>query len=77
MQDEEIDAIRALVDSGFGAEPVPFLREGQRIRVTHGPLKSVEGTLVQKKSGWQLVISVELLQRSVSVEIEPAHVQAL
>jgi transcription antitermination factor NusG len=77
VQDGEIDAIRAIVDSGVGAEPVPFLREGQRIRVTHGPLKSLEGTLVQKKSGWQLVISVELLQRSVSVEIDPAHVQAL
>jgi transcription antitermination factor NusG len=77
LLDEEIDAIRAIVDSGIGAEPVPFLREGQRIRVTHGPLKSLEGTLVRKKSSWQLVISVELLQRSVSVEIDPAHIQAL
>jgi transcription antitermination factor NusG len=77
LLDEEIEAIRAIVDSGIGAEPVPFLREGQRIRVTHGPLKSLEGTLVRKKSGCQLVISVELLQRSVSVEIDPAHIQAL
>jgi transcription antitermination factor NusG len=77
LLDEEIDAIRAIVDSGIGAEPVPFLREGQRIRVTHGPLKSLEGTLVRKKSRWQLVISVDLLQRSVSVEIDPAYIQAL
>ena len=77
LMDEEIDAVRAIIDSGIAAEPVPFLREGQRIRVTHGPLKSLEGTLVQKKSRCQLVISVELLQRSVSVEIDPAHIQAL
>jgi transcription antitermination factor NusG len=77
LLDEEIAAVRAIVNSGIAAEPVPFLREGQRIRVTHGPLKSLEGTLVRKKSRWQLVISVDLLQRSVSVEIDPAHIQAL
>jgi transcription antitermination factor NusG len=77
LTDEEINAVRAIVNSGIAAEPVPFLREGQRIRVTHGPLKSLEGTLIQKKSGCRLVISFELLQRSVSVEIDPAHIQAL
>lgn len=77
LTEEEIDAVRAIIDSGVAAEPVPFVREGQRIRVTHGPLKSLEGTLIRKKSSWQLVISVELLQRSVSVEIDPDHIQAL
>jgi transcription antitermination factor NusG len=77
LRDEEIEAIRAVIDSGFAAEPAPFLREGQRIRITHGPLKSLEGRLVQKKSSWRLVISVELLQRSVSVEVDPSHIEAL
>lgn len=74
---EENEAVRAIVDSGIAAEPAPFLREGQRIRVTHGPLKSLEGTLVRKKSSWRLVISIELLHRSVSVEVDPSHIQAL
>lgn len=77
IPDEEIDAVRAIVDSGLAADPVPFLREGQRIRVTHGPLKSVEGRLVHKKSQWRLVVAVEILQRCVSVEIDPAYVEAL
>jgi transcriptional antiterminator NusG len=77
IPDEEIDAVRAIVDSGLAADPAPFLREGQRIRVTHGPLKSVEGCLVQKKSTWRLVVAVEILQRCVSVEIDPAYVEAL
>jgi transcriptional antiterminator NusG len=75
--DEEIEAVRAIVDSGLGAEPSPFLREGRRIRVIQGPLKSLEGTLVRRESSWRLVISVELLQRSVSVEIDPTHIEAL
>jgi transcription antitermination factor NusG len=76
LLDEEIEAVRAIVNSGIAAEPAPFLREGQRIRVIHGPLKSLEGTLVRKKSSWQLVISVQLLQRSVSVEVDPSHIEA-
>jgi transcription antitermination factor NusG len=77
LLDEEIEAIRAVINSGFAAEPAPFLREGERIRITHGPLKSLEGRLVHKKSSWRLVISVELLQRSVSVEVDPSHIEAL
>jgi transcription antitermination factor NusG len=77
VPDEQINAVRTIVDSDIAAESTPFLREGQRIRVTHGPLKSVEGTLVRKKSGWRLLICIDLLQRSVSVEIDPAHVEAV
>jgi transcription antitermination factor NusG len=77
IPDEQIEAVRAVVDSGIGAEPVPFLREGQRIRVTHGPLQSLEGTLVRRKSAWRFVVTIEMLQRSVSVEIDPEHVEAL
>jgi transcription antitermination factor NusG len=77
IPDEEINSVRTIVESGIAAEPAPFLREGQRIRVTHGPLKSVEGVLKRKKSIWSLVVAIEILQRCVSVEIDPAYVQAV
>jgi transcription antitermination factor NusG len=77
IPDAEIEAVRAIVESGIAAEPVPLLREGQPIRVIHGPLQSLEGTLVRKKSTWRLVVSIEMLQRAVSVEIDPAYVQAI
>lgn len=77
IPDAEIDAVRLIVQSGLAAQPAPFLREGQRIRVTHGPLRDTEGTLFRKKSNWCLVVSIEMLQRSVSVEIDPAHVEAI
>jgi transcription antitermination factor NusG len=77
IPDEQINAVRMIVESGIAAEPAPFLHEGQRIRVTHGPLKSVEGTMVRKKSMWSLVVAIEILQRCVSVEIDPAYVVAV
>lgn len=70
IPDTEIEAVHVALGSGLAAEPYPFLREGQRIRVTHGSLKDLEGILVKKKSDWRLVVSVGMLQRSVSVEID-------
>ena len=70
IPDDEIKAIERVLQSGAGAEPHPFLRVGQRVRVSQGALKDVEGILVRKKSDLRLVVSVSILQRSVSVEID-------
>jgi transcription antitermination factor NusG len=74
VPDHEIQAIEKVLKSGFTAEPHPFLQIGQRIRICHGALKGVEGVLLQKKSEWRLVVSVNMLQRSLSVEIDPSCV---
>lgn len=70
IPDHEIQAIETVLSSGLATEPCPFLREGQRVRVTHGSLKDVEGILVKKRADWRLVVSVTMLQRSVSVELD-------
>ena len=50
--------------------PWPFLRAGQKIVVTRGPLSGVEGFLVSSKNEYRLVVSIQLLQRSVAAEID-------
>ena len=70
IPEEEIAAIETVLRSGMAAEPHPFLREGQRIRVNRGALEGLEGILIKKKSEWRLVISITLLQRSVTVEVD-------
>ena len=72
---EEIDAIRKAVEGPFRVEPHPFLRCGERVRVTRGSLEGVEGVLVRKKSLYRLVLSVEMLAQSVAVEIDAADVE--
>lgn len=74
--DEEIEAVQAVMRSGLAAEPCPFLREGQRIRVKYGSLSGVEGILTKKKSSWRMVVSVTMLQRSISVEIDSDWIAA-
>jgi transcription antitermination factor NusG len=59
----EIEAVRRVVGSPVQAEPQPFLRCGDRVRVTAGPLQGLEGRLIRKKSLWKLLVSIEMLQR--------------
>jgi transcription antitermination factor NusG len=81
VDDDEIAALQTVVKSGLQAQPWPFLKIGQRVRIERGSLEGVEGILVAIKRPYRLVISITLLQRSVAVEIEhdwaspvgPAH----
>ncbi|MBV8550994.1 MAG: UpxY family transcription antiterminator [Acidobacteriaceae bacterium] len=70
VSDEEIEAVKAVIRSGAQAEPWPYLREGQLVRVGEGALAGLEGVLVRAKSNWRVVLSIEALCRSVAVEID-------
>jgi transcription antitermination factor NusG len=70
LSDEEIGTIQTLVNSTFPVRPWPFLRTGQRVRIGHGPLRGVEGIILEQKDEWRMVVSVELLQRSISVLLD-------
>lgn len=71
VADAEIEAIQRVLSADLPALPHPYLHEGQRVRITGGPLTDVTGILVHiKPNKGLLVLSVELLQRSVSVEVD-------
>jgi transcription antitermination factor NusG len=74
VPEEEINAIRLAAASSQRVEPHPFLKEGQRVRVKSGPLAGVEGILQRWKDSFRLVLSVELLGRSVAVEVEQCDI---
>jgi len=77
VPDPDIAAIQTLVTSGRPILPYPYLREGQRVRITRGPLADVEGILVRvnPKKGL-LVVSVDLLRRSVAVHLDCTLLEA-
>lgn len=77
IPEEEIEAVRRLVASKLPASPCPYLKEGAAVRIRSGPMKGVEGRLIQIKNRYRLVLSVHMLQRSVEVEIDPECVEAL
>ena len=75
VPEEEIAAIRRTLDGEFSVEPHPFLRCGERVRVIRGSLQGVEGVLTRKKNLYRLVLSVDMLAQSVSVEIDALDVE--
>jgi transcription antitermination factor NusG len=70
VNDGEIEAVQALVNSNLPVGPWPFLREGSMVRVEDGPLSGLEGIVITMKANWRLIVSVSLLQRSVYAEID-------
>jgi len=67
---EEIAAIRAVMDAKAVVRPWPHLKAGDRVRIERGALRGIEGTLLREKELFRLVIGIEMLQRSVAVEID-------
>jgi len=70
VEEHEIAAVRQIEKSGLSAMPWPYLRVGNTARIEEGPLRGVTGIVVKIKSALKLVLSIELLQRSIAVEID-------
>jgi len=75
IPDVEIESVRQLVDSELSYDPCPLIKEGQMVKVTHGPLKGVVGRLMRKGAHARLVLSVDLIGQAVSVEVDAADVK--
>jgi transcription antitermination factor NusG len=71
----EVETIRKAVEGPFRVEPHPFLKCGERVRVIRGSLQGVEGVLVRKKNLYRLVLSVDMMAKSVAVEIDATDVE--
>jgi hypothetical protein len=69
IPDTQIEDIRTLLNTKISLSPYPFLKVGQRVRVRGGALDGIEGILVTNGQK-RLVISVESIQRSLSITIE-------
>lgn len=75
IPDQEIQAIQKAIDGSCCVEPHPFLKCGMRVRVIRGSLEGVEGILTRKKNLFRLVLSVDMLAQSVSVEVDSGDVE--
>ena len=70
----EIESLRRAVEAGFAMQPCSFWQAGKLGKITCGPLAGVEGIVTSLKPAARLVLSVTLLQRSVSLEIDADYV---
>ncbi len=72
MPEEDLHRIREFLGQGRHAEPHPYLQAGRRALVVRGPLAGMEGIVLRRKNRSRLVISFDLIQRSMAIEIDAA-----
>jgi transcription antitermination factor NusG len=77
LPEEEMNRLRAGLSGDVLAEPHPFLTVGRRVRVRSGPLAGVQGFLLRRKGKARFVVSVELIMRSMAVEMDEADLEAM
>jgi transcription antitermination factor NusG len=75
LPDVEMEILRTGLSERLRAEPHPFLTVGRRVRITGGPFAGLEGVLKRKKSSLRVVVTLELIHRSVAVDVDAADVR--
>ena len=74
---QQIETVRSLVEAQVDIRPHPYLNVGQRIRIRNGALQGLEGVLVRVASDQSLVVSVDLIHKSVAIRLEGYDVACL
>lgn len=72
----DIETLRRGLDELVHAEPYPYLQVGRQVRVERGPLAGMQGVLLRKKDKFRLIISIDLIMRSISAEVDASDVRA-
>lgn len=77
LPDEEIEGLKKGLAGGVRAEPHPLLTVGQRVRLKRGPLAGMQGILLRRKGIFRVVISIDLIQRAVAVDVDAVDMEAI
>ena len=77
LPDKEMEILRRGLSQQLVSQPHPFLRAGRQVRVRSGPLAGIQGILLRRRGKARVVVAVELIMRSIAMEIDEADVEAL
>jgi transcription antitermination factor NusG len=77
IPDEEISGLQSAAVSGIPCRPWPFLKSGTQVVIGRGPLRNLTGIVVEEEGRWRLVLSIQMLHRSVAVEVDREDVAPL
>jgi transcription antitermination factor NusG len=75
LPDEEIEGLKNGLPGGVRAEPHPYLTAGRRVRVKRGPFEGRQGILLRRRGKLRLVLSIELIMRSLVIDVDIADVE--
>jgi transcription antitermination factor NusG len=76
ISESEIESVRTILQRGVPCQSHPFLSIGERVRIHGGSLDGIEGILVEKNEDLSLVVSINIIQRSLAVRVAGYRVEA-
>jgi transcription antitermination factor NusG len=76
VPEEEVARVRQFLNEGFQVEPHKYLQCGRRVRVRTGPLAGTEGIFIRARNKCRIVVSMDLIMRSIAVEVDRADVES-
>ena len=77
LPDAEIETLRSALAAGVPAQPYHYLSVGSKVEVCRGPLQGMRGILLRNQGQFRVVISVEMIMRSIVVEVDASDVVAV
>jgi transcription antitermination factor NusG len=76
VPESEIESVRIVLKRGISFEEYPYLKIGQRVRIREGSLDGVEGILAAKNDDLSLVVSINIIQRSLAIRVAGYRIEA-
>jgi transcription antitermination factor NusG len=77
VPDGDIDLLQRGLSSPTKAQPCEYLKKGSRVRILSGPFAGTEGILLKRKQGFRVVISINTIMRSFTVEVGEEDVERI
>ena len=77
IPDKQILDIKSIMETEVQLDPFPYLKKGRMVRVKSGPLKGLEGILVERKGHYKLVIQIDLLQKGAAAEVYISDIEPI
>ena len=74
LPEADINRMKEALNKGVLAEPYPYLTVGTRVEIRNGPMQGMTGILLRRQNKCRVVISVDLIMRSMIVEVEAGDV---
>ena len=77
IPDKQILDMKSIMETDVQLDPFPYLEKGRTVRVKAGPLKGVEGVLVERKGHYKLVIRIDLIQKGAAAEVDISDIEPI
>ena len=77
VPEQQVESLRSAFHEGLRAEPYPYLKAGRQVRFKTGPLTGWKGVIVRRRGDFRVVLSAEIIQRSIIMDIEASSIEPL